>query len=253
MDKVFWQLPPEELSIDADQIHIWRLWLDLPDQQLEYLRRILSEDQIQRGRRFRFLRDKKRFIAAQGLIREILSRYLALAPERIRFVYNKYGKPDLEERSKSEGWHFNLSHSEDVALLGISGGFRVGVDIERIKPDRATEDIARRFFSPNELDTLITHPEDQRIAAFYRCWTRKEAYIKAHGEGLSIPLDQFEVSISLGEPPHLINIQGNVDEASRWSLHHLEPMEGYVAALAVEGHPKELNYYQWWGWPNRSG
>lgn len=250
MDKVPWQLPPEELSIDADQIHIWRFWLDLPDEQLEDLRQILSEDQFRRARGFRFLRDQNRFVATHGRIREILSGYLALAPERIRFVYNKHGKPELENRSETERLRFNLSHSEDVALLGISGGFRVGVDIERTKPDRSTEGIARRFFTPNELDVLNTLPEDQRVAAFYRCWTRKEAYIKAQGEGLSIPLNQFEVSISLEEPPQIVNIRGNVNEATRWSLHHLEPMEGYVAALAVEGHPKKLTYYQWWGWPN---
>lgn len=252
MQSVFWLFPPDDLFIDTKQIHIWRIWLDLSDTQVESLRDLLSLDQIQRASKIRFPLDQKRFIAAHGVTREILSKYLTLAPNSIRYVYNKFGKPDLEEKSRSEGLRFNLSHSESVALLGISSGYCVGIDIERVRRDKATENIARRFFSPNEVEKIISHPKDQRVAAFYRCWTRKEAYIKARGKGLSIPLNQFEVSLSRGEPARIVNIQGNIDEAAHWSLHHLEPMEGYVAALAVEGQPEELKFYQWWGWPNRS-
>jgi 4'-phosphopantetheinyl transferase len=250
MQEVYWQPPPAEFSLDAKRIHVWRIWLDLPDDQLEFLRRTLSPDQLKKAKKFRFQRDQKRFIATHGCTRKILSNYLSLPPVLISYVHNEFGKPELADEINPEKLHFNLSHSEDIALLGISSGKRVGVDIERIVPNRATEEVARRFFSPSEVDQIVSLPEDQQIPAFYRCWTRKEAYIKTRGEGMSIPLDQFEVSCSPEEIPKILHVQGDRDEASRWSIHHIEPLKGYVAALAVEGHPEGLLLYQWIGWPD---
>jgi 4'-phosphopantetheinyl transferase len=173
-------------------------------------------------------------MAGRGALRHILAGYLGCAPAEIGFSYTAYGKPFLRNEEK-HGLRFNLSHSEDQALLAVTRGRVVGVDIEQIRPDFATEEIAKRFFSEREWKELRGLPAAERTTAFFRCWTRKEAFIKAVGEGLSFPLDAFAVSLAPGEPAALRWLRTDKDGARRWRLEDIAAPAGFLAALAVEG------------------
>jgi len=209
------------------------------------LLRTLTLDERARARRFRFPRDRDRFIVARGVLRAILGRYLGVDPGRLRFRYSPYGKPALAGPFEDEGIRFNLAHSQGIALYAVSRGREVGIDVEYVRADLADERIAERFFSPREVATLRAVPAEQRREAFFHCWTRKEAYVKARGEGLSLPLDQFDVSLAPGEPAALLSTPGDPPEVTRWSLQALNPGPGYVAALAVEGNGWRLRCWQW--------
>lgn len=231
-----WRLPPETLILGSDEVHIWRATLDQPISQIESFRHTLAADEQARAERFYFQRDRERFIVARGVLRALLGFYLLSAPECLSFCYSSQGKPALAGESGGDTVRFNLSHSHGVALYAVTRGREVGIDFERIRFDLEVEQIAERFFSRREIATLRTLPIDLRTYAFFLCWTRKEAYIKARGEGLSLPLDQFDVSLVPGEPAALLSTHPDPHEALRWSLQELSPTPGYVAALAVEGH-----------------
>jgi 4'-phosphopantetheinyl transferase len=227
-------------------VHIWRARLDQSEACVQRLRQTLSADELARARRFRFQRDRKHFIAGRGLLRLILARYLDLEPSQLRFRYGPHGKPSLVTMSPLETPNFNASDSGGLALYAVTRGRKVGIDLEQIRTDCPCEQIAEQFFSSREkamLQDLQT--EQAKRKAFFGCWTRKEAYIKARGEGLSLPLDQFDVSLAPGEPAKLLEMRGDPLEASRWSLHELYPGPGYAAALAVEGHGVRLACWEW--------
>jgi 4'-phosphopantetheinyl transferase len=226
---------PEELCPRSDEVHVWTASLSRPPEEVERFEGLLSEDELQRAARFRFGRDRRRFIVARGSLREILARYVSLPPSLLRFGYNAFGKPELRGQAGPTPIRFNLSHSEDLALYAVAAGREVGVDVEFVREDVACEEVARSFFSGREVETLMVLPRDARKLAFFNCWTRKEAYIKARGAGLSLPLDAFDVSLSPGEPAALMHVRDEPREAARWSLRELSPAPGYVAALAVEG------------------
>ncbi len=240
-----WHLPPDTLKLGDDEVHVWRAALDLKPAHLEKLQQTLTPSERERAKRFFFQIGRERFVAARGLLRTILAYYLDMEPDQLRFSYNPYGKPDLAPEFDGHGLRFNMSHSHEVTLIAITRGREIGLDIELIRPDLAYEQIARRFFSPGEVATLLALPPNLRQEAFFVCWTRKEAYIKARGEGLSYPLDQFEVSLVPGEPAALLMTQGFPREASRWSIYDLDPGPGYAAALAIEGHGLACNQWQW--------
>jgi 4'-phosphopantetheinyl transferase len=234
-----WLLPPlQPVPLDFDEVHTWRVSLDPPGALLRQLECTLSPDEHERASRFHFQEDRDRFIAARGSLRMILSGYVGLEPGEIRFRYSPYGKPGLE------GLQFNLSHAHLLGLVAVARGRAVGVDIEYHRPALAVEQIARRFFSTGEADALLSLPDEQQPQAFLSCWTRKEAYIKARGEGLSIPLDQFDVSLAPDEPAALLSSRLDPQEAARWTLYHLVPGPGYVGALAIEGRPTRLLKWQ---------
>lgn len=187
----------------------------------------------------------------------ILSRYLDAKPDHLRFCYNPFGKPALTEPQGAGALRFNMSHSDDLALYAVTSGQEVGVDIEHLRDDFASEQIAERFFSPREVAMLHAVPLNMRTRGFFNCWTRKEAYIKARGEGLSLPLDGFDVTLTPGEPAALLSVReskpevgdviagDNELEASRWSLRELRPGAGYAGAIAVQGHDWQLKCWQW--------
>jgi 4'-phosphopantetheinyl transferase len=167
------------------------------------------------------------------VLRAILGRYLGSDPRRLRFHSNHYGKPSLAEPA---GWlRFNLSHSGGLALVAVTLDHELGVDVEQVRADLAGLSIAEQFFSPAEVATLRALPEPDRLQAFFNCWTRKEAFVKARGEGLSFPLKRFDVSLAPGEPAALLATHDDPAEAGRWTLHALSPGPGYVAAVAVYG------------------
>jgi 4'-phosphopantetheinyl transferase len=167
----------------------------------------------------------------------------------VHLAYNAYGKPELAPDSNAPPLRFNLSHSHELALFGFAYGREIGIDIEYIRPTFAREQIAAQFFSPRENAALRLLAADQHALGFFNCWTRKEAYIKARGQGLSLPLDQFDVSLTPGEPAVLLQTRDIPQEAARWSLHALAPGPGYLAALAVEGREWSLSTWHWSGQP----
>lgn len=240
-----WCLPTlETLVLESDEVHVWRSYLDLAASQIQALYQTLSADERSRAERFYFQQDQHRFIAARGILRAILGRYLRVESNQLRFGYGLYGKPALTGECGGEDLRFNLSHSDGLALYAVTRGREVGVDLERIRADFVDEQVAKRFFSPEEVSALQALPAHLQKEAFFNCWTRKEAYIKARGEGLSFPLDKFEVSLSPGAPAALVSTLSDPQEATRWSLHHLFPGPGYVGALAVEGQSWQLKCWQ---------
>lgn len=239
-----WLPPPADLALDRDEVHVWRAALDLPDGDVARLARALAPDELQRANRFYFPRDRRQFIVGRATLRLILGRYLRVAPEQIGFAYSAYGKPALVWPDDQEQYQFNLAHSAGMALYAVARARAVGVDIERIRDDRDHQQIAARFFSPAEHAQLQALPVELRTTAFFHCWTRKESYIKAHGAGLSMPLDLFTVSLVPQQPAQLLHSH-TPGEESRWSLQDLSPGPGYAAALAVEGSGWRLACWQW--------
>lgn len=212
---------------------------------IQALSDILAPDESLRAGRFHFQKDRERFVVARGALRHILSGYLKTLPEQIHFSYNQYGKPALSEDGSRNLLSFNVAHSHEVALYAVARGREVGLDVELVREDFACREIAKRFFSAREVAALRTVPKEQQAMAFFNCWTRKEAYIKARGEGLSHPLDRFTVSLVPGETASLLSTDDDPQETSRWSLVELSPGAGYVAALALEGAATTLHCWQW--------
>ena len=240
-----WDTPPKKLILPSNAVHVWRASLHVSDSDLHTFEDTLTADELARAERFYFQKHREHFIAGRGLLRNILSRYLDREPDQLHFCYNSYGKPTLTKESGSEGLGFNLSHSHGIALYAITCGREIGIDIEHFRPDVEAEKLAERFFSPREAAVLRALPEHLRKEGFFNCWTRKEAYIKAEGKGMSIPLSAFDVSLTPGEPAALLRTQKHSQETSRWSLHALNPAPGYAAALAVKGHDWGLKCWQW--------
>jgi 4'-phosphopantetheinyl transferase len=245
MSSASWFTPPDTLGLEYDQVHVWRVSLDVGVSQIESLHRLLAAEELTRARRYYFHKDRKRFIVGRGLLRVMLGRYLKADPKRLRFCYTLHGKPELAEENGDEAISFNLSHSDGLALYAFTRNRRIGVDLEAVSRHHGDERIPERFFSSREVSALRQLPADMQLEAFFNCWTRKEAYIKARGDGLSMPLDQFDVSLAPGEPAALLNTSEDPEEASRWSLQSFVPAPGYVGALAVEGHDWRLNCWQW--------
>jgi 4'-phosphopantetheinyl transferase len=227
-----WQPPASPLSLAADEVNVWRLALEQPEDCLRALWQTLATDERARAERFFFERHRKHFIAGRGLLRAVLARYLGRDAGALHFHYGPYGKPTLEAGGDL---HFNLSHSGNAALLGVTRGREIGVDLEQVRTRDSLVELAQRFFAPAEVAALATVPAAQKEQAFFNCWTRKEAFIKASGEGLSRPLDQFTVSLRPGEPARLLAVAGDPDEAARWTFQALLPWPGYAACLAVRG------------------
>jgi 4'-phosphopantetheinyl transferase len=239
-----WDPSPLTASLHHDDVHTWQVSLDQPDAVVERLTGLLSEDEQGRAHRFHFARDRRRFVVGRGQLRTLLGHYAGIEPCRVQFRYTAHGKPALAQNPATPYSHtlrFNVSHSNELALVVITQGRDVGIDLEHIRKISDVEQLAGRFFSTREHSMLRALPADQRLHGFFNCWTRKEAYVKAVGDGLRLPLDRFDVSLAPGEPVRLLGVDNNPDEASRWSLRELTPAPGYVAALAVEGHHWRLS------------
>lgn len=241
-----WQAPPRFLALPADEVHVWRIRLDAAPDCIKHYYDFLSSDEKGRAARYHFQKDREQYIVARGVLRTILSRYLDMAPDEIRFSYSSNGKPALKNSQGADLINFNMSHSHTLALVGVTRDRKIGIDVERIQNDFSCQEIAGRMFSPQESKTLAELPDDMRHEAFFNCWTRKEAYIKARGLGLSYPLHQFEVSLIPGEPARLIrSTEDSLFDTTPWALQELEPGPGYVGALAVEGKDWQLACWQW--------
>jgi 4'-phosphopantetheinyl transferase len=221
----------------GDEIHVWHAALDREVNVLGQLEATLSLDEKARADRFHFANDRNRFVVARGLLRELLGRYLQQAPVGLEFSYGQHGKPSLSGGNASSGLCFNLSHSSGLVVYAIARERNLGIDVEHIRADSAGEDIARRYFSAREVSDLLTLPPEEKVEGFFHCWTRKEAYLKATGMGLQIPLDSFSVSLLPGEPAQFL---GGVEP--RWHMDANHPADGYVAAVVHDGAPCSIKY-----------
>ena len=214
------------------EIHIWEFCSQVPAFHWEEFAHVLSPDEGERAARFHFERDRQRFVVTRARTRMILGAYLQSDPRELRFKYSAREKPSLADVSADI--RFNVSHSGDQAVVAVASGREIGVDIEQIRSNVECEQLAERFFSLSERKVIRELPEEKKLRAFFRLWTCKEAFLKAHGTGLSRPLSSFDVRLAEG-PGKLLRIRGDLGEENRWSLLELESASGYPAASAVEG------------------
>jgi len=238
-------VPPGTAELLENEVHVWRASLETASATRAALQRCLSPDEVQRANKFYFEKDRQHWIVAHGIVRTLLGMYLHVDPTEIQFVTNEYGKPSIVSAASNGHLHFNLSHSDGLALYAFSIDREVGVDVEYMRSDIDYEELARYHFSPSENEQLQALPLSLREEAFFSCWSRKEAYIKAQGKGLSIPLDQFDVSLTPGKSAQLLASREDADATTHWSLHTLYPGPGYAGALVVAGFDWELLCWQW--------
>jgi 4'-phosphopantetheinyl transferase len=191
---------------------------------------LLSADENERRRRYQFACDERAFVLSRAVLRILLSRYLSRSASDIPLCYGRYGKPQISQIQTD--LQFNIAHSGGIAVYAFAQGSSVGIDVEEVRPSPEMESIARGYFCPEETRDLLSLPLQDREIAFFRCWTRKEAYIKGEGTGLSRPLDSFRVTLRNTDPVRLVRVDGNADAARGWTLFELTPLAGYICALA---------------------
>ncbi len=230
------------LKLPKGEVHLWAGQLEQDPTSQKKLEACLSYDELRRADRFHFERDRNYFIVARAMLRQVLGRYLSLPAAELAFAYAAKGKPYLASYPKL---YFNLSHAGSMALLGLSHLAPIGVDIEDTRREIEFEVIASHFFSKAEIHELRSLPLSQRAEGFYNCWTRKESFIKALGDGLSFPLDQFEVSLVPHQKPMLRVTHWDPQEKNYWSLGSLNPKLGYTAAWALRQKVDKVHFAYW--------
>lgn len=240
-----WQTTAGAALPSPHEVHVWRAELGLEPAALQRLHETLSADEQARAERFYAAIHRTRYTAGRGIMRAILSQYLGIPPGDLTFCTNAHGKPSLLPGTETEDLRFNLSHSEGLALFAFAVGRDVGVDLEHLRPFENDDRFAERFFAPQEVTALRALPVSAQAEAFFHCWTRKEAYIKGRGRGLSIKLSSFAVSLAPGQLSNLPVTSVDDPEAGRWSLRALDPGWGYVGAVAAEGEDWTPVLWQW--------
>lgn len=239
---------PSILSVPelaVHEIHIWSAALNQLDSSLSKFIQTLSIDERIRAARFHFDRDRNHFIVKRGILRTILGSYLNVEANRLQFCFGKNGKPSLADALGNKTIGFNVSHSNGIALFAFVRDYEIGVDIERIRDIPEMDEIVEQFFSPKENAVFRSLPESEKKEAFFNCWVRKEAFIKAIGDGLYYPLDKFEVSLVAEQPANLVSIKEDSRAASRWSIQELKLSSGFAAAFAIEERSCKFHYWQW--------
>lgn len=248
-----WSLMSAPLTLIRDVVDVVRLNLDRSPHQIESLRSVLSGDELARADRFKFDEPRRRFVVCRAALRQLLGGCLGVEATKIQFTYGPHGKPQLATPTEVHGTvQFSVSHSAELALIAISCGRSVGVDLERHDAKVRIHKLAERFFSAREFAELESLPMELQLAGFYRGWTSKEAYLKATGFGLSFPLSQFTVAMNPTEPTRLIEVaepSGHIglgNEAARWSMHSLTVAADFSAALLVEATASENVVIRQW-------
>src|SRR5258706_4264583 len=232
-------------NLSPDQIHVRRVPLNQNPELLSELNEVLSPDERARAERFRFDKDRNQFIESRAVLRPLLGRYLNVSPNELAFAFSAHGKPALANGLSDSGLRFNLSRRDGLALIAVTRNRGIGIDVELVRADLPVVEIAEVRFSENELAILRSLPESQQDAGFYNCWTRKEAYVKARGEGFSFPLKQFDVSLTPGATASLLEVRGSDTEVDRWTMQELSVGDGYVAALMFEGRDATVICKDW--------
>jgi 4'-phosphopantetheinyl transferase len=235
----------KNFRLTKNEVQVWRIFLDRDEAYRQSLERCLSEDERQRAGRFHFPTDRERFIVGRGELRRILGAYLETEPQRLKFQYNKYGKPALSPPSTNLHLSFNLSHSRAMALCAVTFERDIGVDLEWLRTDLDYDEIAQSHFSADERAYLRALPAQRKAAAFFAGWTRKEAFIKAKGLGVSYPLDQFSVCLDPDNRNELLKSCDEPGEVLRWSLRALTFDSDYPAAVCVAGSDWSLKCADW--------
>ena len=240
-------MDPEPLQhldgiLPDDEIHVWQVELVAWEKEAGALLELLDTEERARAERFKFPAPRNQFLISRALLRQALGRYRRIGARDIHFLTTANGKPELAE---SCDLRFNLSHSEGVAVFAFARHRQVGVDVERIRPDTNALELAERFFSPPEVQWLRSQPTDQLIPSFFACWTAKEAYIKAQGEGLSLPLSSFGVLPRPSGSELQLQVYADAEESRRWSMWRLDLGPELRAALAVEGENCKVRLGQW--------
>lgn len=237
------------LPLDVDEVQVWQVPLGSLSRLESQAQDLLSPDEQQRAARFVFQKDRECYAAVRALLRTLLAAHMECAPRDLLFCYSQHDKPALAGKYVGNGLQFNVSHSGQMAAIAITRGRSVGIDIEKLRDDFAVEEIAQRFFSQAENDMLMNVPPELKVRAFFNCWTRKEAFVKAKGEGLSLPLNQFDVSLIPGQTAEILGTRPDAGEKDRWSLWALDAGDQYAAAIVVEGSGSRLVKV----WPSSGG
>ena len=229
-----WPSRSDAAPLADNDIHVWATVLATPANILEGFARNLSPDETARANKFKFEKHRNRYIAGRGALRAILGRYLGAGPADLRFIYSDNGKPALAEEFADAGIHFNLAHTGELALLAVTRIGTVGVDVESVRPVKNVDELVARFFSKRENELFQKVPDKDKPAAFFNLWTRKEALLKATGEGITRSLSLVEVSFLPGEPARLMAISGDAAAGQKWRLREIIPGAGFTGAVAVE-------------------
>lgn len=242
-----WQHPLHHPILEDNQVHAWRANLDLPTAEINQLASLLSPDEIDRANKFRFPQHRRRFIAARGILRELLGNYLQISPDNLEFEYGDRGKPRLAVSMGDSSLQFNISHSQEYALYGFTNDHPIGVDLEYLREMEDVAKIAERFFSPQESKLIASLHSEQQQRVFFKLWTTKEAFLKAIGTGLAGSLASLDISLDQWEHPILLSIQGNAAAVANWSMYSCIPAPNYVAAVAIETPITKLqiDYWHW--------
>jgi 4'-phosphopantetheinyl transferase len=245
-----WRTPPAALPLAPGEAHVWRLVLAQPPEPLASLARTLDADERARAARFHFERDRVAYTAARGALRTLAGRYLGVPPGELVFAYQARGKPYLDPAATD--LRFNVSHSGEFALLAFTHGPEIGVDVERRRPIDDLQSLAKISFSDSEYATLCRLPPGHQTDAFFACWSRKEAFIKTTGEGIS-QLADFDVTLRPGEPARVLRVKDEPTPERRWSMHELPVIPGHAAALVVERPEIQIACWDWppAAWPAR--
>lgn len=234
-----WSAATAPPALPPGEVHVWRVSVKQPAERIQLLESYLSKDELQRAGRFRFAEDRRVYVVTRGYLRELLGNYLALMPRNLRFTYAANGKPALPAAAVK----FNVAHAGEWALIALTTKEEIGVDLEPVDTTFAKAPLVGRFFSRHEVPGLTGLPEAEGHRAFFRAWTRKEALIKARGDGLSLPLDQFGVSFLAGDPVRVLHTDWDPEEESRWQLHSFTVASDVFGAVAWVGHQKRLRFF----------
>ncbi len=256
-----WPYRTDVPPLNEEGIHVWRISLSEPDDRIEHFRRLLSEKEIAKSEQFLFADHRRRFIVGRGQLRTLLGRYVERSANQIEFAYTGLGKPSIAHNVRGRPIAFNFTNSSDLAMLAVTSGTELGVDIERIRKMSNMEGLARRFFAHPEIEAITAQGSDaKRRHAFFRCWTRKEAFLKAIGKGLTFPLDKVCVTIEDTSGDHAATsdaadtdvgevriqwIDADNESADDWRLRHIEPAPDFVGALARKDVADDIQSWHW--------
>jgi 4'-phosphopantetheinyl transferase len=240
-----WCAVSEVPILGQSEIHVWRINLVQDVEMEDWLKGCLSAEESERSARFHFVQDQRRFVVRRAVLRHLLAGYMNVNPKIVRLLPAPHGKPVVHGQDGSTGLRFSCSHSANLGLVAIARGRELGVDLERHRPLADAEELTNAFFSPFEIAELAGMSQALKKKSFFDCWTRKEAFVKAIGMGLSFPLNRFAVSLAPDRPAALLSVEGYPNAVDRWTMLSLNVDADYSAALVFEGKSAGLQCFEW--------